>query len=212
MEKKLCKFLIKRYNVISILMVEVILERLRLSGTVQLETERFFLRKFQMSDAHDIYSNWLSDKDSARYNAWRVHSSIEVTEEYLSEWIDSYKKNDYFHWAVADKNTEEAIGSVTVSSIKKGKKYCEIGYTIAKKLWNQGIATEVLTRVLEYLTNEVGFETICAMHDVRNVASGRVMEKAGMVFKKNKTRIFLNSNNFIVRCSIYELKGRGTHL
>ena len=65
-----------------------------LSGTVQMETERFILREFQMSDAHDMYSNWLSDKDSAKYNAWRVHSSIDETKEYLSEWIGFYKKKD----------------------------------------------------------------------------------------------------------------------
>lgn len=184
--------------------MEVILEKLKLSGTVRLETERFYLRKFQMSDAHDIYSNWLSDEDSARYNAWRVHSSIEVTKEYLSEWIDSYRKNDYFHWAIADKNTEEVIGSITVSNIKRRKKNCEIGYTIAKKLWNQGIATEVLISVLKYLTNEAGFEKIFALHDIRNEASGMVMKKAGMEFVKNKTRIFLGSNNFIMKCRVYE--------
>lgn len=192
--------------------MEVILEKLKLSGTVQIETQRFILRKFQMSDAHDIFSNWLSDKDSAKYNAWRVHPNVEVTKEYLSEWIDSYKKSNYYHWAIEDKNTDEVIGSITVSNVKKRKKYCEIGYTIAKNLWNQGIATEVLIRVLDFLTCEEGFETICALHDIRNEASGKVMKKAGMKFVKNKTQIFLNSNNFIMKCRLYEYRGRGTHL
>jgi ribosomal-protein-alanine N-acetyltransferase len=183
-----------------------------LSGTVQMETKRFVLRKFKMSDAHDIYSNWLSDKDSAKYNAWRVHTSIDETKEYLSEWMSFYKRNDYLHWAVVDKDTEEVIGSITVSNIKKWKKYCEIGYTIAKKLWNQGIATEVLVSVLHYLTQEAGFEKVCAIHDIRNEASGKVMKKAGMKFVKNKTQIFLNSDNLVVRCSLYEFRGRGTHL
>lgn len=178
------------------------------SGTQVLETDRFILRKFNMTDAHDIYINWLSDKDSAKYNAWRVHSSIEVTKEYLSEWIDSYKKDNYYHWAIEDKDSEEVIGSITVSNIKKRKKYCEIGYTIAKKLWNKGIATEVLNCVLNYLTNSEGFETVCAFHDVRNEASGRVMKKAGMTFVKNKTQIFLNSNNFIMKCSLYQFNKR----
>lgn len=177
-----------------------------------METERFILRKFKMSDAHDIYTNWLSDKDAAKYNAWKVHQSIEVTKEYLSEWIDSYKKKDYFHYAIMDKNTEEVIGSITVSNIKKRKKYCEIGYTIAKKLWNQGIATEVLICVLKYLTHEVGFETVCALHDIRNEASGKVMKKAGMKFVKTKTQIFLNSNNFIMKCNLYEYRKGNTPL
>ncbi len=108
------------------------------------------------------------------------------------------------HWAIVDKNTEEVIGSVTVSNIKKRKKYCEIGYTVAKKLWNQGIATEVLICVLNYLIQEAGFEKVFAIHDIRNEASGKVMRKAGMKFVKNKIQFFLTGNNFIMKCSLYE--------
>ncbi len=182
------------------------MEKLKLSGTVNLHTDRFILRRFRISDAQDIFINWLSDSDSAKYNAWKVHSSIEVTKEYLSEWIDSYKKGNYYHWAVTDINTEEVIGSVTIFNVKKRKKYCEIGYTIAKRLWNQGIATEVLICVIDYLTNQEGFKTICAYHDIRNEASGKVMKKAGMKFVKNKNKIFLNSSSIIMKCSYYEYK------
>jgi len=55
------------------------------SGTKLLETERLILRKFKKEDAREVFENWASDIDSARYNAWTVHSSIDVTESYLSE-------------------------------------------------------------------------------------------------------------------------------
>jgi ribosomal-protein-alanine N-acetyltransferase len=117
-----------------VFLAEDVLNKLRLFGTVEIETARFTLRRFQMSDAGDIYANWLSDEDSAKYNAWKVHSSIEVTKEYLSEWINSYKNKDYLHWAVEDKATKEVIGSVSVANIKKKKRCCEVGYTIAKNI------------------------------------------------------------------------------
>lgn len=175
-------------------------------GTVPLETERFVLRQFQLNDVHDVYVNWSSDKDAARYNAWSVHENENETKIYVSEWVGNYKKSNYYHWAVVDKNNEEVIGSISVSNIKNRKKYCEIGYTVAKKRWNEGIATEVLKQVIEFLTYEVGFETLCAMHDVRNKASGRVMEKAGMIFVKNQLKIFLSGRNFVMNCSFYEYK------
>lgn len=181
-------------------------DNLKHMGTVLLETDRFILRQFQLKDVTDVYINWASDKDSARYNAWNVHESEAVTKSYVSEWVECYKKINYYYWAVADKENDEVIGSISVSNIKNKKKYCEIGYTVAQKRWNEGIATEVLTRVLEFLTLDVGFETICAMHDVRNKASGRVMEKAGMVFAENKMKIFLSGHNFLMNCSIYEYK------
>lgn len=179
---------------------------LKHKGTVLLETDRFILRQFQLKDVHEVYANWASDNDSAKYNAWSVHENENVTKSYVSEWIEYYKKLNYYHWAVLDKNKDEIIGSISVFNINNRKKYCEIGYTVAKKRWNEGIATEILMRVLEFLTEDVGFETVRAMHDVRNKASGRVMEKAGMVFIKNKMQVFLSGHNFLMNCSVYEFR------
>lgn len=179
---------------------------LKHKGTVLLETDRFILRQFKLSDVQDIFDNWSSDIDSAKYNAWSVHENEKITKSYVSEWVDYYKKINYYHWAIVDKNNEEVIGSISVSNIKNKKRYCEVGYTVAKKRWNQGIATEVLVYILEFLTSDVGFETIRAMHDIRNKASGRVMEKAGMVYIKDQLQIFLSGRNLIMNCSIYEYK------
>lgn len=179
---------------------------LKHNGTQNIETKRFLLRKFHKNDVHDIYNNWTSDIEAAKYNAWKVHDSESETREYLAEWLKLYEKSNYYHWAITDKFTEEVIGSISASNIKDKKKYCEIGYTVARKYWNQGIATEVLIGVIKYLINDVGFINIRALHDVRNKASGRVMKKAGMVYVKNKKQFFLNSDNFIMDCCVYDYK------
>lgn len=179
---------------------------LKHKGTVTLETDRFVLRKFKLSDFHDVYENWSSDYDSARYNAWSVHENESVTKSYIYEWVENYKRLNYYNWAILDKKNDEVIGSISATNIKYRKRCCEIGYTVAKKRWNEGIATEILIKVLDFLSSEVGFETIRAMHDVRNAASGRVMEKAGMVFIKNKIQIFLSGHNYLMNCCVYEYR------
>lgn len=175
-------------------------------GTVNIETKRFLLRKFETYDVDDIYNNWTSHNEAAKYNAWKVHDSVSVTKEYLEQWIKEYEKLNNYHWAIMDKETEEVIGSISASNIKNKNRYCEIGYTVGTKYWNNGIATEVLIEVLKYLTKEIGFTNIHAIHDVRNKASGRVMEKAGMIFVKNTKHFFLNSEKLIMNCSVYEYK------
>jgi len=169
-------------------------------------TDRFFLRKFQIEDAEDVYTNWTSDSESAKYNAWKVHSSINVTKEYLSEWIKHYEKKDYYLWAITDKNTKEVIGSISATNIKNKKGYCEIGYTVARKYWNKGIATEVLISILEFLTKEVGFKIVRAFHHINNTASGKVMQKAGMKYVQNKKQFFLNSEKLVMNCCVYDYK------
>lgn len=179
-------------------------DNLRHVGTITLYTDRFLLKQYELKDVHDVYENWSSDYDSAKFNAWKVHESESVTKEYVEEWIANYSKLNYYNWAVMDEN--EVIGSISVSNINNWKKSCEIGYTIAKKRWNEGIATEVLIRILKFLTEEVGFEHVFAMHHIKNTASGRVMEKAGMVYIKNKRLFLLTGNNFLMNCKIYEYK------
>ena len=49
---------------------------------------------------------------------------------------------------------------------------------MGKWLWS-----EALTKVIDYLLNEVGFELIEAKHLLDNPASGRVMEKSGMKYE-----------------------------
>ena len=181
-------------------------EKMKHIGTVTLDTERFILRQFRLSDAHEVYENWSSDYEAAKYNAWSVHENEKVTESYVTEWVESYKSKKSYHWAVVDKVSEEVIGSISVSNIKNRKRYCEIGYTVAKKRWNEGIATEILKEVLSFLINEVGFDIVCALHDIRNIASGKVMEKVGMIYVKNKICFFLSGMNFFMNCRVYEYR------
>ncbi len=174
------------------------------TGTQNIETKRFLLRRFHKKDVKDIYNNWTSDIEAAKYNAWKVHDSEDVTRGYLFEWIKLYEKSNYYHWAITDKLTGEVIGSISATNINNRKKYCEVGYTVARKYWNQGIATEVLKELINYLTDSVGFINIRAFHDIRNRASGRVMEKSGMIYVKRKKQFFLNSNNLIMDCCVYD--------
>ena len=56
----------------------------------------------------------------------------------------------------------------------------EIGYSIARRLWGQGVATEAASAVMGHGFGALGLARIWACADVRNVASWRVMEKLGM--------------------------------
>jgi len=49
-----------------------------------LETSRLQLRKMTISDSAEVFENWTSSEVVAKYLTWAPHSSLEVTEEYLS--------------------------------------------------------------------------------------------------------------------------------
>lgn len=148
-------------------------------GTKTLETNRLILRKFIIEDAEGMYNNWATDKECCKYLSWDVHKDINETKQILNKWVEEYKDNSY-HWVVELKETKEIIGSISIVKNHKKDLYCEIGYCYGSKYWNKGYATEALHIVIDYLLNECNYNLIEADHVLENIASGRVMQKAGM--------------------------------
>ena len=71
-----------------------------------------------------------------------------------------------------------------------------MGYCYGSKYWNKGYGTEALQIVIKYLREVAKAEKITACHLSINPASGKVMEKAGMVYDATlkEYRIDKNTN------------------
>lgn len=150
-------------------------------GTRPLETKRLLLRRFQLEDAQAIYQNWASDPEVTKYLMWPAHSGIDVTVRVLKEWLPTYESNHTYLWAITMKeNGAEPIGSISVVQKDDRIAMAHIGYCIGRKWWNQGITSEAMKAVMDYLFDVVGVNRIESRHDPRNPNSGRVMKKCGM--------------------------------
>ena len=147
-------------------------------GTETLYTPRLILRRFCLEDAAMMYEQWARDPAVTRYMTWDAHRSVADTRDILSAWVPQYAEPAYYNWAVVWQGT--VIGGISVTVRKDAQNSCEVGYCLGKAYWNQGIMTEALTAVLDFLFGKVGYHRVSAVHDGANVASGRVMRKAGM--------------------------------
>ena len=63
------------------------LEELNDIGTKTIETNRLLLRKFQISDAEQMFHNWTSDEKVSRYVSWSKHENIAETIGLVSKWL-----------------------------------------------------------------------------------------------------------------------------
>lgn len=162
-------------------------------GTKQLTTPRLVLRRFTLGDAPKMYENWASDKDVTRYLMWAPHGSQEETEELLKGWVDGYGDMARYDWCIVWKETGEPIGSIGVIKLIEPSQLAELGYCISKKYWHQGITTEAVQAVMDFLFEEVGVNRVESRHDPRNPYSGKVMEACGMRYEG--TRIEADWNN-----------------
>lgn len=154
-------------------------------GSKRLETERLILRKLKIEDAREVYKNWASDPDVAKFMRWNEHKSIEDTMLWLAEEEKNAKRKDYYTWGIQLKKTGKLIGSIGAFYREDENGRYEVGYGISKKYWNNGYTTEALRAVMDFLINEVGISKFMCMHAVENPASGAVMRKVGFEFAED---------------------------
>lgn len=94
-----------------------------------LETSRLQLRKMTISDSAEVFENWTSSEVVAKYLTWAPHSSLEVTEEYLS----FEEKNRREGWGIVLKGSNQLIGNIAVIDDKEKIKTKTMGYVLGEK-------------------------------------------------------------------------------
>lgn len=174
-------------------------------GTVKIETKRLLLRQFTEKDASAMFNNWASDEKVTEFLRWPAHKSIEITKRILKEWIDLYKNNDFYQWAIVFKeNDDEPIGTISVVEKNERRDIMHIGYCIGSKWWNQGVTSEAFSGIISFLFDEVKVNRIESQHDPNNPNSGKVMVKCGLKYE-GTLRQADSSNKGIVDASMYSL-------
>lgn len=153
-------------------------------GTQIIETNRLILRRFISEDYRSMYNNWASDPEVSKFLTWPYHESVETSRKITDNWVASYEKDDYYQWAITFKDNEnDPFGSISVVYTDENTLTFEIGYCIGKKYWHQGITSEALSSVIDFLFENTDVNRIEAIHDINNPNSGKVMKKCGMIFE-----------------------------
>ncbi len=174
-------------------------------GTSILKTNKFILRPFTSEDIMDMYYNWASDKEVAKYLTWKPHSNINKTNKVVTLWKNYYKNKDYYNWAIEEKYSGSVIGSVNIMNLDSYNENCEVGYCIGKKFWNQSIMTEVLNAIIDFSFTEVKFERITARRHINNIACGMLLKKCGFVYEGTLRKIIKDNKGNFVDCKYYSI-------
>ena len=173
-------------------------------GTKEIETEKLILRKFIVSDANVAFKNWCSDENVTKYLTWLSHTNLSVTEAILKDWIKSYKKENFYQWAIVLKDNNEPIGSISIVSIHDKVNSVEIGYCIGTNWWNKGLVSEAFSALITFMFEEMKVNRVEARHDTNNPNSGKVMIKCGLKYEGTLRQSDFN-NQGIVDASYYSI-------
>lgn len=143
-------------------------------------TKRLVLRMFQKSDAaavtelcnnYNIYKNTL-------YLPYPY--SIECALSWIEHHLEHFNANKSYEFAITDKETGKLYGAIGLSNNQRFHNG-EIAYWIGEEFWGNGYATEAAKAILDFAFNQKQYHKVYARHFNSNPASGRVIQKIGMI-------------------------------
>ena len=179
-----------------------------------LETKRLILRRMTMKDAQDIFE-YSKDPEVARHVLWDAQKDLSEAKEYCRFMMRRYRQDQPSSWGIIHKASGRLVGTIGYMEYREDHGSVEVGYSLARSLWNGGYMTEALSRVIAHTFETMAINRIEAQHELDNPSSGRVMEKCGMK-KEGVLRQRLYNKGKYVDVALYAIlhsdymKGRHT--
>jgi RimJ/RimL family protein N-acetyltransferase len=147
------------------------------------EPERLIVRRYELDDAAAMFEVY-RDPDVLRYLAGGdPYTSVEQARDRLEQRIQRYEERAPLGlWAVVVRDTGQLIGSVLLGELEDGPEV-EVGYHFGTFAWGNGYATEVTRGAIRYGFGVLGLHHICGVVFAENLASQRVLQKAGLTYR-----------------------------
>ena len=141
-----------------------------------LKTERLILRRWEESDAEDLF-NYARDPDIGPIAGWPAHQSIEESRAVIKNVLNGKEA-----YAICLKTDGKAIGTIELklnghTDMTARDDECEVGYWLGKPFWGQGIMPEAVEEILRHAFEDIGMTKVWAGYYEGNTKSKRVQEK-----------------------------------
>ena len=160
------------------------------------ETERLVVRKFTTADYDNLYL--LHGNPEVMRYIRPVKTKVE-SDAFLDMALVTYASSYMGRWAVDEKLTGNFAGTFVIVPITDDTEKIQLGYSFTPENWGKGFATEVTRAGLDYFRNNTPLTEIYAVTESPNIASQKVLLKAGFSIYGNKMEGEKELVVFIVR-------------
>lgn len=147
------------------------------------ETKHLGFRCFEPSDAQQLYENHL-ELEMKEWFPTEIYEDISEAEEAIEFFSDCVNKKELpYVFAIELKENGKLIGDTGVNEVAGSNgDEVEIGYSISNKYSGKGYATEAVLAMTNYISETFKIRILYGRVMKGNIASVRVMEKAGFHF------------------------------
>jgi aminoglycoside 6'-N-acetyltransferase len=147
---------------------------------LRFETSRLILRPFEDRDVQ-AFADYRSDPEVARLQGWEAPYSLAQALRFVDEMKSAQPgaPGQWYQLALELKSSGALTGDCAFQVLREDQRQAEIGITLARPYQGQGYALEGVTRLLEYLFDELKLHRVRANVDPQNQASIRLLNRLG---------------------------------
>ena len=137
-----------------------------------------YLRTIEESDLTSTYREWFNDADVCRFNS--NHRFPNYDEDMHAFYERVIKPHHDIVLAIADKETDEHIGNISLVDIDTINRWGDIQILIGEKShWGKGIGTEAVRLMLAHAFDELGLHRVRCGTSEDNIGMRKVAESLG---------------------------------
>jgi ribosomal-protein-alanine N-acetyltransferase len=108
--------------------------------------------------------------------------TIAYLEMNMKHWTD----HGFGMWMLRDADSSAVIGRAILRHLAvEGTDEVEVGYGFMPDCWGRGLATEIAEACVRIGFEQLGLASLVAVTTAPNLASRRVMSKAGLVYERD---------------------------
>ena len=148
------------------------------SGLPTLDADRLRLRHPQEADVPALLRVF-GNADDLQYWSHGPLADEGAARAYLADIDRFWRERSLFQWAIADRETDEMMGTATLNRWDEENRRADVGFILAREFWGRGLAQEAVRRVLRFGFEEMNLHRVEADVDPENEASLALLERLG---------------------------------
>ncbi len=148
-----------------------------------LHTSRLLLRPLTIADAPAIF-NYAQNPEVTQFTGWETHRTVADSEFYIEQIVlPNYASGKAFDWGIVLKANNQLVGVCGLVHIHPIHQRAELGYSLGRTYWGQGLATEAAQAVISFGFHSLFLNRIEGKCHREHHRSARVLTKLGMEFE-----------------------------
>lgn len=160
----------------------------------------------EINPAQDKLSflHYMRDKNVKEFlESSDVPIDLDTAQKELEYWHDLFYQKYSLYWAIADKNTDQIIGTCGFNHIFITRNTIDISYDLSYDYWGKGIMTRAISQIINFISNEIELKLIIGKVLQQNTRSIDLLKRLNFTYHHTEDKMISIDNKYHLRDVYY---------